>query len=66
MREYVGELITEDCDEAIRHGPPDGAGKCPFCDRKIAPKFPAPKRYPVSELTEQWGLYYDPDWDPWD
>ena len=52
------------CPEALTHGPPDGAGKCPFCKRKIAEA----RRYETgtthgqrTELAEAYGYFYDPD-----
>lgn len=54
--------ITDDCPEAFRHGPPDAKGRCPFCGGKCAPAVPAPRSVPVTELTEWYGVFYDPDW----
>jgi hypothetical protein len=48
-------------DGALVHGPPDGAGRCPWCRQSVAAPMPAPARYPRSELSESYGYHYDPD-----
>lgn len=51
------------CTEAIRHGPADGAGKCPWCGRKYEVALRAPTEFPMSDLTLAYGKHYDPDFD---
>lgn len=49
-------------DGAIRHGPLDVYGRCPWCGNKVDRAWPAPRRYPRSELSEAYERHYDPDW----
>jgi len=50
------------CPEALRHGPPDGSGRCPWCRRRVEAPAPAPRLLPgPSDLTESYGYVYDPD-----
>jgi hypothetical protein len=49
-------------DGAITHGPADGRGRCPWCGRKVTSAMPAPRAYPVSDLTEAYDEFYDPDY----
>lgn len=58
----MADVLSDNCPEAIQHGPLDAKGRCPFCIRKVGPTVPAPRRVPVSEMTEWYGLYFDPDW----
>jgi hypothetical protein len=50
-------------DGALRHGPPDSAGRCPWCRTQIEAPLPAPRSYAVSELTDAYGQHYDPDYE---
>ncbi len=43
------------------HGPPDSAGRCPWCGNQIEATAPAPRRYSRSELSEAYAIHYDPD-----
>jgi hypothetical protein len=43
------------------HGPPDSAGRCPWCRNQIETTQPAPRAYPRSELSEAYAYVYDPD-----
>jgi hypothetical protein len=61
-RKPVPEVLTEDCSDAIRHGPTDGQGRCPFCHKKIESAMPKPRHFPESELSEAYDQYYNPDW----
>jgi hypothetical protein len=47
-----------------QHGPPDGRGKCPWCGRKVTDAQPMPSDIPVSDLTESYGMFWDPDYEP--
>lgn len=51
------------CPEAIRHSIPDRLGKCMYCGRKIDVADPPPAQgtVGVSELTEAYNEFYDPD-----
>jgi hypothetical protein len=49
-------------DGALMHGPPDGAGRCPWCGIKVDSALPASLRYPRSELSETYEQFYDPDY----
>jgi hypothetical protein len=60
MRAYLDRLK---CEEAIKHGPADRDGRCPWCKRKITSAVPrSPESEPVSDLSESYGYYHDPDW----
>lgn len=48
-------------DGALRHGPTDAYGRCPWCRNQVAVPHPAPARYPRSELSEAYAYTYDPD-----
>lgn len=50
------------CKDAIQHGPADGKGMCPFCGMKVATAMSAPRNVPVSDLTESYAQFYDPDY----
>lgn len=50
------------CSEALRHGPTDGRGRCPWCRRKVDTAMPAPHRTEVSDLSWMYERFYDPDW----
>lgn len=52
------------CRDAIRHSPPDAAGYCAWCRRKIERAMPAPKAIPRSELTDWYEMFYNPDYEP--
>ncbi len=57
------ELLEDACpDGALRHGPLDGQGRCPWCGNKVDNAMPAPRRYPRSELSEAYEEHYDPDY----
>lgn len=49
-------------DGALRHGPADGRGRCPWCGTKYTDVMPAPRAYPRSELSEAYEEHYDPDY----
>lgn len=49
-------------DGALRHGPADGAGRCPWCGTKYQDALPAPSRYPRSELSEAYEEHFDSDY----
>jgi hypothetical protein len=37
-------------------------GRCVWCGIKLEAPVPAPRGYPVSDLTEAYEMFYDPDW----
>lgn len=49
-------------DGALRHGPPDGRGRCPWCGHKVESALPAPRTYPRSTLSDAYEEHYDPDY----
>jgi hypothetical protein len=55
-----------DCPEATwgLHSAPDPRGCCYWCRRRIDAPAARPERHPISDLTEAYGLFYDPDWSP--
>lgn len=56
------EPFDESCpDGALRHGPLDVYGRCPWCRNKVDRAWPAPVRYARSELSEAYAYAYDPD-----
>lgn len=56
------EWDTSCPDGALRHGPADGAGRCPWCGNQVDSALPAPRRYPRSELSQAYEEHYDPDY----
>ena len=42
----------------------DRHGFCYWCLRRVAAPVPAPTSYPVSELTEAYEYFYNPDEQP--
>lgn len=57
------DLGTRCPDGALRHGPLDRQGECPWCHQKIGRAVLTPlPRVPVSDLTDAYRTYYDPDW----
>lgn len=55
-------VVTDDCPDGFSHGPADGAGRCPWCERKIDHARPRTPEYEdVSELTLAYEQAYDPD-----
>lgn len=55
------------CPESINggHGPADAYGKCPRCGIKYTTTQPRPPQWamPISDLTDAYGLMWDPDYD---
>jgi hypothetical protein len=52
------------CPEALRHGPLDGAGRCPWCRRQVdsAVSYVAGETFGRrTELAEAYAITYDPD-----
>lgn len=45
-----------------KHSPLDAYGRCNWCGRKVERTMPMPTILPVSELTEAYKQFYDPDW----
>lgn len=56
-----------ECPEALRHGPADGAGRCPWCGTRYTCAQPRPRPHPrvrskaASDLTSAYQQFYDPD-----
>lgn len=51
-----------ECPEAFRHGPADGAGRCPWCRAKYASAMKVCSPRTQSDLTVAYRRFYDPDW----
>ena len=52
------------CPESTgKHGPADGAGRCPWCRRKYteAARYDPSRPEERSELSEAYETFYDPD-----
>lgn len=45
-----------------QHGPTDAKGKCPWCGRKVEAAVSRPDGLPVSEATDSYDYFYDPDY----
>lgn len=54
------------CPEALGHGPADGAGRCPWCRRKITYPRARQSRFGTSwrelDTLAAYRRFYDPDW----
>lgn len=66
VEKTMAELVANGCPDTVYgdHGPLDGAGKCPWCRRKVGHVMPMPPiDYSLeSELVEAYRQFYDPDW----
>lgn len=60
MTPYGYERCPETYDG--RHGLSDVRGCCPYCKQKYEPSARFPEHLPVSELSDAYGTFYDPDW----
>lgn len=58
------EYEFDRCPEAIGGHQTDGSGKCLWCGRKVGPVTPRPTSFEVSDLTDAYRTYYDPDYEP--
>ena len=56
--------MTPRCPDTVngQHGPADAYGRCPWCGVKFTVSAWAPERTPCTELTDAYGLHFDPDW----
>jgi hypothetical protein len=57
------DSTSQVCPESTGpHGPLDGAGRCPWCKRKVGRALPAPRVVPPTELGQEYRRHHDPDW----
>lgn len=56
--------MIKECPESVS-GHDEGSrrdGCCTWCGKKFKGSAPKADQYPVSDLTDAYGEYYDPDW----
>jgi hypothetical protein len=55
-----------ECPESVSGHDTGGRtdGRCTWCRARIDPPAPRPEGFPVSALTNAYGYYYDPDYEP--
>jgi hypothetical protein len=41
---------------------PDRAGLCRWCRQRVDRPVRKPERFPLTDLSEAYGYFYDPDW----
>jgi hypothetical protein len=64
MTMNVTKAAYEPCPKAIGGHDIDRYGRCAWCGARIGPPVPRPDRFDgPSELTDAYGIYYDPDYE---
>jgi len=48
---------SSECPEALRHGPADSAGRCPWCKKQVD----APRTKPKNDSSHTTDFWYDRD-----
>lgn len=69
MSERERKPFTEECSESVsgHSGEQSSAdGRCRWCGLKVYGPAPRPVSFEESELSEAYGIFFDPDYEPYE